>query len=109
MSKRQAILTLLLITMLMLGAGTIMAATRTVIIRVQGMTCDGCATSVENALKSTDGVEQARVNFKSGKAVIKYNDQKVTISRLREVIHNTGFFCDVEGAPEKKSRRGLLR
>lgn len=109
MSKRQAILTVLLTTMLALGAATAMAATRTVTIRVQGMTCDGCATSVENALKSTDGVEEARVNFKSGKAVIRYNDQKVTISRLREVIHNTGFFCDIEGAPERNSRRGRRR
>ncbi len=51
-----------------------------------------------------DGVEEARVNFKSGKAVIKYNDRKVTIARLREVINDTGFFCDVQGSPGRKGR-----
>ena len=104
MSKRQTIVGMNLIIMLALGMGTVLAATRTVTIRVQGMTCGGCATSVENALKSTDGVEEARVNFKSGKAVIKYDDKKVTISRLREVINNTGFLCDVEGPPKRLGR-----
>ena len=104
MSKRQTIVGMILIIMLALGASTALAATRTITIRVQGMTCGGCATSVENALKSTDGVEKASVNFKSGKAVITYNDQKVTISRLREVINNTGFFCDVEGSTGRKGR-----
>lgn len=104
MSKRKTVAGIILITTLALTMSAAMAATRTVTIRVQGMTCGGCATSVENALKSTDGVEEARVNFKSGKAVIKYNDRKLTIARLREVINNTGFFCDVEDAGRRKGR-----
>jgi len=91
-----------LLVMLALGSSAALAATRTVTIRVQGMTCGGCAMTVENALKSTDGVEEARVNFKSGRAVIKYDDRKVTLTRLREVINNTGFFCDLESAPGKR-------
>lgn len=104
MSKRKTIAGMILITILALSMSTALAATRTITIRVRGMTCGGCATSVENALKSTDGVEEARVNFKNGKAVIKYNDQKVTAARLREVINNTGFFCDVEGSSGRKGR-----
>jgi copper chaperone CopZ len=60
------------------------------------MTCGGCATSVGKALKSIDGVEDARVSFERGKAVIKYDDQKVTVDKLRAVIQSTGFFCDAE-------------
>ncbi len=96
--KQRAILTVLAF-MLILGAITVSAATRTIIIHVKGMTCGGCAVSVEEALKSTDGVTDARVSFKSGKAVIKYDDQKVTIAKLREVITNTGFSCDANLSP----------
>ena len=103
MSKRQIVMGVTLIIMLALNVNVVLAATRTITIRVHGMTCGGCATSVENALKSTDGVEEASVNFKSGKAVIKYDDKKVTVARLREVINNTGFFCDVEGSSGRKS------
>ena len=104
MNKRQTIAVMTLIIMLALGTSTVLAATRTVTIRVQGMTCVGCATSVENALKLTDGVVEARVSFKSGRAVIKYDARKVTVARLREVINNTGFSCDVDGSPGKRGR-----
>ena len=76
--------------------GSVSAITRTVTLKVRGMTCGGCATSVEKALKSTDGVEDVRVSFERGRAVIKYDDQKVTVEKLREIIQSTGFFCDVK-------------
>jgi copper chaperone len=76
--------------------GSVSAITRTATLRVKGMTCGGCATSVEKALKSTDGVESVRVSFERGRAVIKYDDQKVTVEKLRQVIQSTGFFCDLK-------------
>src|SRR5947199_9898090 len=81
---------------LVLCIGSVSAITRTVTRRVKGMTCGGCATSVEKALKSTDGVESVRVSFERGRAVIKYDDQKVTVEQLRQVIQSTGFFCDLK-------------
>lgn len=101
MSRRQMIAAFILTLALALGAGTVSAAIRTVTIRVKGMSCGGCATSVEKALKSTKGVESARVSFERGKAVIKYDDRKVTVAKLREVINGTGFFCEVEGSGGK--------
>lgn len=98
--KKTAVLTALVL-MLTLGASSVLAVTRTVTIRVKGMTCGGCATSVERALKSTEGVTDVRVSYEQGKAVIKYDDQKVTVARLREVIDSTGMSCDAEGAPGK--------
>lgn len=101
MRRRQLLIVFMFTLALTFGASTTLAATRTVTIRVKGMTCGGCATSVEKALKSTEGVEEARVHFERGKAVIKYDDQKVTVAKLREVINNTGFFCEVEGSSGK--------
>src|SRR5689334_21855489 len=74
-----------------LGVITAAAFTKTVTIRVDGMMCEKCSASVTKALKATDGVEDAQVSSDKGEAVIKYDDQKVTEAKLREVINSTGF------------------
>jgi copper chaperone len=76
---------------LALGAATAFAATKTTTIRVTGMKCGHCSSSVAKALKATAGVESAEVNSEKGEAVITYDDEKVTEAKLREVINATGF------------------
>jgi mercuric ion binding protein len=70
---------------------TAAAFTRTVTIKVEGMKCAKCSASVTKALKATEGVEDAQVSSEKGEAVIKYDDQKLTETKLREVINSTGF------------------
>ena len=74
-----------------LGVITAAAFTKTVTIKVEGMKCAKCSASVTKALKATDGVEDAQVSSEKGEAVIKYDDQKLSESKLREVINSTGF------------------
>jgi copper chaperone len=70
---------------------TAQAFTKTVTIKVDGMKCEKCSSSVTKALKATDGVEDAQVSSDKGEAVIKYDDQKLNEAKLREVINSTGF------------------
>jgi copper chaperone len=74
-----------------LGVITAAAVTKTVTIRVEGMKCSKCSASVTKALKATEGVEEAEVNSDKGEAVIKFNDEKLSEAKLREVINSTGF------------------
>jgi copper chaperone CopZ len=74
-----------------LGVITAAAFTKTATIKVEGMKCAKCSASVAKALKATEGVEDAQVNSEKGEAVIKYDDQKLTEAKLREVINSTGF------------------
>jgi len=74
-----------------LGVITAAAFTKTVTIKVEGMKCAKCSASVTKALKATEGVEDAKVSSDKGEAVIKYDDQKLTEAKLREVINSTGF------------------
>jgi copper chaperone CopZ len=76
---------------LTLGAATAFAATRTTTIRVAGMKCNQCSSSVAKALKATAGVQEAEVSFEKGQVVITYDDEKVSEAKLREVINGTGF------------------
>lgn len=77
------------------------AATRTTTIYVTGMTCGGCAISIEQVLKNTDGVEDVSVSFERGQVVVKYDDRKATASKLRAAVKSIGY-----GASSKPPKKG---
>jgi copper chaperone CopZ len=61
-------------------------------LRVDGMTCDGCSSSVEHALKKVDGVVEAEAKHGSkGTVRVKFDDQKVGLAKIKQVINDTGF------------------
>ena len=76
---------------LTLAAASTFAATKTVTIRVKGMRCGNCASSVAKVLKATAGVKEAEVSSEKGEALITYDDEKIDEAKLREVINGTGF------------------
>ncbi len=45
-------------------------ALSTIQLTVEGMTCDGCAGKVRDALAKTDGITSADVDHASGKVVV---------------------------------------
>lgn len=91
MHRRQIIAAVALAVALAFGASGASAARATVTIRVEGMHCGGCASSIEKKLKATEGVEEARVSFEKGEAWVRYDDTRINVAKLREVINSTGF------------------
>ena len=92
---------------LALGAVGASAAGKTARIRVEGMHCKMCSESVAKALKATPGVEKAQVSFEKGVAVVRYDPEKVTEAKLREVINSTGYKAVGEKTADVKlTRRG---
>jgi copper chaperone CopZ len=63
----------------------------TVVLKVSGMTCSGCAVSVRNALLETMGVTSAEVNLESARAKVQYDPDKVSAAQLIEAVNKTGF------------------
>lgn len=63
------------------------------IIGVSGMYCAGCAVSVKSTLKKL-GVE-SRVDYVSGKVVVKYDPRKVTMDKMRAAITKLGYTCPI--------------
>ena len=90
---RNRIISLVVGTVMVMALCVITAAafTKTVTIKVEGMKCSKCSASVTKALKATEGVQDAQVSSDKGEAVIKYDDQKLSETKLREVINSTGF------------------
>ena len=58
---------------------------------VAGMTCAGCATSVESMLKSTPGVIDAGVNFANQTAWAQYDEQLTSPPELQKSIRSIGY------------------
>ncbi|MGB7291715.1 MAG: mercury(II) reductase [Thermodesulfobacteriota bacterium] len=68
-----------------------MAKRNQIIIRVEGMTCDGCARHVTEALKNVSGVEEIMVpSWKSGQATV-IAESKVTDEVLIRAIREAGY------------------
>jgi Cu+-exporting ATPase len=60
-------------------------------ITINGMTCASCSSSVENHIKSLDGIKEVNVNLITGKGHIEYNVTKINIRYILEEINNMGF------------------
>jgi len=60
-------------------------------IKISGMSCATCALNIEKALKNTDGVSDADVNFGSEKAYVEYDPEKVDISALEGAVQSSGY------------------
>lgn len=91
MLKKKITVLMAFTIVLALASLTVSAASKTVTIKIEGMTCGGCTSSVTKALKATDGVEDVQVSLEKGEAMVKYDDQKVTVAKLQQVITDTGF------------------
>ena len=77
------------------------SATRAV-FPVTGMTCAGCAISVESMLKATAGVIDAGVNFANNTAWAEYDTLKANPSALQKSIQSIGYdlIIDTENSAE---------
>ena len=59
--------------------------------RVEGMTCGSCAARVQRALEKADGVEQAEVNFATGKAHVTLDSDDSDAETLSRVVERSGY------------------
>lgn len=61
-----------------------------VILKVGGMSCNGCRNHVERYLNEQEGVK-ASVNLEKSQALIEYDESKVTISDLERFVQESGY------------------
>jgi len=65
--------------------------TQRVDIPVAGMTCAGCAATIEETLKALEGVVSASVNLATERATVEYVPTHVTIADLKKAIVDAGY------------------
>ena len=62
-----------------------------VLFDVEGMTCAGCAASLEAALKKEPGVRDVDVSLEKETALVRYHRGQVALDRLLGVMRESGF------------------
>ena len=63
---------------------------KTITLNIKGMHCGGCVKSVTRVLTELDGVQSADVQLE-GKANITFDENRVSVAQLIEVIEDAGF------------------
>lgn len=60
-------------------------------VHISGMTCIMCQNTIESALKSTNGIINAKVDYKKEKAQVEYDSDIVSITDIINVIKEKGY------------------
>ena len=66
----------------------------TVELKVEGMTCQGCVSSVTRTLSGVPGVQKVEVSLADSRATVTYDPAKAGPAELRRAVENAGY-----GAP----------
>lgn len=62
-------------------------------IQLETLTCSSCMQKIENGVKSLEGVnkESLKVLFNSSKVRVEFDDEKVSIEDIENVIDKLGY------------------
>lgn len=60
-----------------------------IILKVQGMECEGCENRIQNALRNMEGIQNVVANHKEGTVTVTANEN--LINDIKEKIEDLGF------------------
>lgn len=60
-------------------------------MKIEGMQCDGCASTLQRMLGKQQGVRSAKVDLVSATAIVEYDEGVINVDQLVHVINNCGF------------------
>ncbi len=87
----KTLVTAVFATALLMLAGTAVAATQTVTLAVQNMTCAVCPITVKKALNSVAGVSKTEVSYERKEAIVTYDDAKTNVEALIKATTDAGY------------------
>ena len=62
-----------------------------VIVKVGGMTCEGCVRSIQNVLEAIPGVERARVSLDQRQARVSFDPAQTGLEAFKAAIADAGY------------------
>jgi copper chaperone CopZ len=68
-----------------------MDMTQTLTMPVRGMTCGGCARTVEKKLAATPGVSKVTVDLEGARATVEYDEAAVRPEALANAVRQLGY------------------
>jgi P-type Cu+ transporter len=67
-------------------------------LRITGMHCASCASSVEKELQGSVGVKKAVVNIATEKATIEYDPEVINEAKIKKTVEDSGFSVEFQSA-----------
>jgi mercuric ion binding protein len=83
----------------LVASSAVFAAAQTVTLDVTNMDCAVCPITVRKALEKVPGVDSAKVDFKTKRAVVAFDPAKTTPETLTKATADAGFPSSVKQAP----------
>lgn len=60
-------------------------------LKVKGMHCHSCEILIKDSLEETEGVKEAKLDYKKGIADIEFDEKKVNENKIKAIIENEGY------------------
>ncbi len=60
-------------------------------LKLRGMSCASCASSIEEAIHAVPGVAECNVNFGAEQAAVKYNPRQTSIADIQNAVEAAGY------------------
>jgi mercuric transport protein len=64
---------------------------KTVTLRIEGMTCGGCAIATRKVLARLPGVSRVEVSYEQQQALVTYDPVKVTADQMIAAVRTLGY------------------
>jgi Cu2+-exporting ATPase len=75
---------------------------QTIYLPVLGMTCSGCASSVQTMLGAQDGIAEAEVNYATQKVKVVYKPELIRPAQFQRVLQSIGYDLILDEGGEQK-------
>ena len=72
-------------------SGPTLAASKTVTLDVQNMSCAVCPITVKKAIERVSGVQKVRVDYASKTATVQFDDTIATADKLTKATKDAGY------------------
>ena len=78
-----------------------------VVLQILGMSCPSCSEGIQASLARMEGIVEAKVNFASREAIIRYDEEKISLDKIRAAIKRGGYEAveQVEDTTEKRRKQ----
>ncbi|MBI2966589.1 MAG: heavy-metal-associated domain-containing protein [Bacteroidetes bacterium] len=64
---------------------------KTLILTISGMTCTGCERTVNRVIAQLPGVTETTVNYKTGQAEVKFDDNRISAEKIMDAVNDSGY------------------
>jgi Cu+-exporting ATPase len=80
---------------------------REVVLQILGMSCPSCSEGIQTGLARLEGVIDAKVNFASKEAIVKFDEDKISLDKIKAAIKRGGYEAaeQVEDTTEKRRKQ----